>query len=411
MNLTRSNREQLLSKIDQLVGQKFYDPTFHGKDWRQIVNRHRHRVVDAIDVDAFELKVAEMLSELNSSGLGLLGPRTKITPRNAINASFKDVMTTHEGQRWVFQDVLPGGVADRAGARPGDALVLLHGTHIAPPQTPAFPMGERTPIVISRDGRRQQAQIELATPQPKYKDNPYAEPNSITARLGEGSIGEVKVSLFPGKLGIDFANQVESVFSGELAHAEKLIIDLRGNPGGGVGGLRLMSYLTPEKRPVGFSLDRPTSERGYDREKLPRFNRIPKSKLALPLLALKYTGKKSVVLETEGLGNQKFHGKIVLLVNEHSTGAAEMVTQFAKENRLATIVGSKTPGRLVARSPFKIGCGYRLTIPIGAFVSWRGHRIEGKGIEPDISVHWSYEDALKGIDNQRNEAIKAAKSL
>ncbi|HTF66639.1 MAG TPA: S41 family peptidase [Edaphobacter sp.] len=272
-------------------------------------------------------------------------------------------------------------------------------------------MGERTPMAISRDGRRQQAQIELATPQPKYKDNPYAEPNSITARLAEGSIGEVKVSLFPGKLGIDFANQVKSVFSGELAHAQKLIIDLRGNPGGGVGGLRLMSYLTPEKKPVGFSLDRPTLERGYDREKLPRFNRIPRSKLALPLLALKYTGKKSVVLETEGLGNQKFHGKIVLLVNEHSTGAAEMVTQFAKENRLATIVGSKTPGRLVARSPFKIGYGYRLTIPIGAFVSWRGHRIEGNGIEPDITVHWSYEDALKGIDNQRNEAIKAAKAL
>jgi carboxyl-terminal processing protease len=133
---------------------------------------------------------------------------------------------------------------------------------------------------------------QLATPQPKYKDNPYAEPESITALLAEKSIGQIKVSLFPGKLGIDFANKMSFVFSGELAPAERLIIDLRGNPGGGVGGLRLMSYLTPGKNPVGYSLDRPTSERGYDRENLPRFNRIPKSKFALPLLAIKFAGKR-----------------------------------------------------------------------------------------------------------------------
>jgi carboxyl-terminal processing protease len=411
MTLTHSNREQLLSKIEELVEQKFYDPAFNGKNWGQIVKQHRPPVVDAIDDAAFELAVAEMLSELDSSGLGMLGPRTKITPRNAINASFKDVMTEHEGRRWVFQDVLPGGVADRAGARPGDAIVLLHGKNLVPPEKPAFTMGERIPLVVSRNGRRQEAQIELTTPQPKYKDNPYAEPESITALLAEESIGRIKVSLFPGKLGIDFANKMSSVFSGELAPAERLIVDLRGNPGGGVGGLRLMSYLTPGKDPVGYSLDRPTSEHGYDRENLPRFNRIPRSKFALPLLALKFAGKKSVVLETEGLGNKKFHGKIVLLINEHSTGAAEMVAQFAKENRLATIVGCKTPGRLVARSPFKIGFGYRLTIPIGAYVSWRGNRIESKGIEPDIPVQWSYEDAVKGIDNQLNRAIEVVKAL
>jgi carboxyl-terminal processing protease len=259
--------------------------------------------------------------------------------------------------------------------------------------------------------QRKETQLELTTPVPKYKDNPYAEPHSITAQLAEGSIGQVKVSLFPGKLGIDFANKVEDVFSGKLATADRLVIDLRGNPGGGVGGLRLMSYLTPDKKPIGYSLDRPTAERGYDREKLPRFNRIPKSKLEVPLLALKYASKKSVVLETEGLGNKKFHGKVVMLVNEHSTGAAEMVTQFAKENGLATVVGSKTPGHLVARSPFKLGFGYRLTIPIGAYVSWRGNRIEGKGIEPDVPVDWSYSDALSGADNQLVKAVEVAKAL
>ena len=110
-----------------------------------------------------------------------------------------------------------------------------------------------------------------------------------------------------------------------------------------------MSYLTPGKQPVGYSLDRPTAEKGYNKEQLPRFDRIPHSKLAIALLALKFGGKKSVVLQTEGLGKQRFQGKVVILINEHSTGAAEMVAQFAKENYLATLLGTKTPGHLVAR--------------------------------------------------------------
>jgi C-terminal processing protease CtpA/Prc len=52
------------------------------------------------------------------------------------------------------------------------------------------------------------------------------------------------------------------------------------------------------------------------------------------------------VLEISGLGRQSFHGRVVILVNEHTTGAAEMLAQFAQENGLGTIVGNKTPGRL-----------------------------------------------------------------
>jgi C-terminal processing protease CtpA/Prc len=57
------------------------------------------------------------------------------------------------------------------------------------------------------------------------------------------------------------------------------------------------------------------------------------------------------------------------LVNEHSTSAAEILTQFAKENNLATIIGTKTPGRLTSRSAFKIGHDYRLVLPIAAYQS------------------------------------------
>jgi hypothetical protein len=37
--------------------------------------------------------------------------------------------------------------------------------------------------------------------------------------------------------------------------------DLRGNLGGGIGGLRIMSYLAPPSIPIGFSIDRKTADR------------------------------------------------------------------------------------------------------------------------------------------------------
>jgi carboxyl-terminal processing protease len=388
MTLTYSERQNLVAKISSLVEKKYYDPTFGGKDWKQIVAKHKDAVLRTESSEAFEAAVTDMLHDLNSSGTGILGPATKITPRNAINASFRRIETNTDGSRWVFQDVLPGGVADRAGVRPGDALISAKDTDIAPTESPFFPMGERIPIVISRNGDRKETHMELANQQTKSK-----------------------VSLFPGKIGIDFANHVDAVFREKVPSVRHLVLDMRGNPGGGIGGLHLMSYLTPSKLPIGYNIDRPTAERGYDKSSLPKLGHIPKSKLEIPFLAVKFFGRKSVVLETEGLGSQSFHGRVAILVNEHTTGAAEMVVQFAQENNLGTVVGSKTPGRLVSRSAFKIGHNYRLVIPIGSFVSWRGNRIEGKGINPDVPVDWSYEEALHGRDNQMNKAIQVAQEL
>ena len=128
--------------------------------------------------------------------LALLSDHTPITPRNAINASFT-IETVGGEQRWVFQDVLPGGVASSAGARPGDVLLSINGRSVAPTAQdrsgPQFEMQQRIPIVISRNSPAQEMALTLGTPEPKYKDNPYAEPTALYAetqtwrhRLPEG---------------------------------------------------------------------------------------------------------------------------------------------------------------------------------------------------------------------------------
>jgi len=86
-------------------------------------------------------------------------------------------------------------------------------------------------------------------------------------------------------------------------------------------------------------------------ERLPAFDRIPTSKLGVVLLIFRFArARRSVAVFTEALGRQSHHGRVAVLINEHSASAAEVVAAFASEYRLAVLVGVKTAGRLVAIS-------------------------------------------------------------
>ena len=408
MELTKEQREKLLNKIETTVATKYYDPAFDKNKWQALVSQHRTAIVSASSPAEFESNVTKLLSELSPRTLGLLSKRTPITSRNAINASFS-VQQVNGERRWVFQDVLPGGVASIAGAKPGDVLLDIDGKAALPGAQstgdPQFEMRETIQITLARGAQASEKTFVLKTASPKYKDNPYSEPTALVLEDKGSGAAYLKVSLFPGKIGIDFARELDQLFQGKIASAKMLVIDLRGNPGGGIGGLALMSYLTPDRLPIGYSKNRKMAQDGQDPSTLPAFSKVPRSKLAIPGLALKFAGKTSVHLYTEALGQQSFKGKVIILVNEHSTGAAEMLAQFAQENHLATIVGTKTPGRLVSRSATKLGEGYRLVVPVAAYISAKGKQIEGNGIVPDVDVPWSYQDAVAGRDNQLEAAL------
>jgi carboxyl-terminal processing protease len=124
-------------------------------------------------------------------------------------------------------------------------------------------------------------------------------------------------------------------------------------------------------------------------------------------MVLKFVGRDpSVLLVSEGLGAKKWHGRIVILVNEHTVSAGEMVAAFASENHLATIVGTETAGRLIPGSGFKVGEGYMLIMPKAQYITWQGHRFEGAGIKHDVEVPWSPEAFSNGKDNQLDSAVR-----
>lgn len=222
-------------------------------------------------------------------------------------------------------------------------------------------------------------------------------------RLTDG-IGLIRVSMFPGILGMDVARDISRAIA-DLG-CSRLVFDLRGNTGGGIGCLRLMSHLCPDRRGVGYSISRAVAKKGYQKERLPQFDRIPASKWGVLPLMVRFAGAgRSVAVFTEALGPESHHGHVVLLVNEHSASAAEMVAAFASEYRLATLVGTKTAGRLVATSAFKVGLGYRVVLPVAAYYTWNGTSLEGRGVVPDVEEPVSTEALLNARDNQLARAI------
>ena len=98
--------------------------------------------------------------------------------------------------------------------------------------------------------------------------------------------GWLKVTKFPGAVGVEIANQITKAVR-EFAGCRRLVLDLRGNESGGLAFVRVASYLTPDRRTVGYSVTRQGAERS-SMDDLKTFGWIPNRKAGLLWLAAKY---------------------------------------------------------------------------------------------------------------------------
>jgi C-terminal processing protease CtpA/Prc len=292
----------------------------------------------------------------------------------------------------VFEDVHEGGPAHVAGVRPGDVLLEVNGTPIEPPTLLTFGLGT-DPLLTIRNADTEFRQLRVVLPKAKPNGKgrttpPMAQPTSVTARALSPGIGYVRVAFFPGVNGQRFAGELDRSLA-ELSDCTRLVIDLRGNLGGFVGSLRLMSYLTPDRIPVGYSLTRTGEDRKLRPDQLACIDRLPKTKLDMLKMAFRFMvlhRDRSIRLVSEGLGPKLFHGRIVMLVNEHTLSAGEMVAAFAAENGLAALVGTRTGGQVLGGANFSVGHGFILRLPAAGWYTWRGSIVEGRGVLPDVEV-------------------------
>lgn len=410
IELNEGQRVEVINRLIQTIETKFYDPKLNGADIRGRLEASRADIVHKATPEDFETAVNEILKELRTSHVGFFHEsKPRVSGRMAISATFARGKT-REGERWVFQDVHAGGPAALAGIVPGDTLLKVDGVELSPPEAPTFPLGaSRSLSILRSDGTSMKIQIDV--PGPKSKKQPVVVPGAVvSATKLNGSIGCLKITMFPGMVGVEVARETSATIRN--LGCKRLIIDLRGNTGGGMGCLRVMSHLCDTKRGVGYSVARKVAQAGYDKEKLPRFDRIPDTKIGLLPLALRFAvAGRSVAVFTEGLGPQEHHGKTVLLVNEHSASATEMVVGFAAENRLATTVGVKTAGRLTGATSFKVGHGYRVALPVVQYRTWQERVLEGTGVSPDVEEPLSLSALWDGHDSQLDAAVRTVSAL
>jgi C-terminal processing protease CtpA/Prc len=292
------------------------------------------------------------------------------------------------------------GVGVSAFAQALDDLVRSFGT----PDAGFFHESSRKKVPKGLAARFQYCQPNECSP---AFTQPSEAGDVMISKVADG-VGWLKVTKFPGAIGIDIAKQIDHAIH-ELTGCERLIVDLRGNAGGGLAFLRVMSYLTPERLPVGYSVTRARAETNYSKDTLAIFNHIPSQKAALIWLALKFGFRDdSVSIVTEGLGAKPFHGRVALLVDESTTGAGERIAAFAQERKLAPVVGARTAGRLICCSVYKVGHGYFVRIPARAWYTWSGELLEEKGVVPDYAVAKGHQQTA---DVQLDRAVDVVRSL
>jgi C-terminal processing protease CtpA/Prc len=132
---------------------------------------------------------------------------------------------------------------------------------------------------------------------------------------------------------------------------------------------------------------------------------MPRSRIGVLFCLARFSLQdKSLVLLTQGLGNQPFHGRIVVLVNEWTNSAGEIVAQFAKDTKLAIVVGKQTRGNVLGSTTFDVGGGYRLYLPI---FGWYGVTVQ---VPTALVLDKSGRTSQAMVDDCENCATNCEKS-
>src|SRR5713101_5203607 len=258
--LTQKDRAKILGILKKLVSERHINVSNPNQDygpWIALVDERMPHLIDVESSEAFETGVSELLRALGSSHTVFFHQRRDSVPAPySINATLRAV-DTPEGKRWMFVDVIEDGPTFRAGIHPGELLLSIDSEPVIPPTSANFRIGGSHKLEIGplSGGKRQ---VAIKVPNRAAKDRPpLIEPRSLSHRMVAPDTGLVKVATFPGAVGQSFARGLDAAIRDMKDHGvQRLIEDNRGNIGGGLGSLRLLSYLCPGKVEIGYSVTR-----------------------------------------------------------------------------------------------------------------------------------------------------------
>ena len=101
--------------------------------------------------------------------------------------------------------------------------------------------------------------------------------------------------------------------------------------------------------------------------------------------------------------------KVVILVNEFSASASELMAGTLKESYGATIIGKKTYGKGTAQEVIALENEEIYKFTTKEWLTSKGNSIDGVGVQPDVVIEQPeeyYNNPIEENDKQLNEAIK-----
>ncbi len=284
-------------------------------------------------------------------------------------------------------NVLPDTPAEEAGLQEGDIFVTVNGEEVAGLNTLELAVRVRGPVGTTVDitMRRGEELIDFTIPRARI------EIVEVTSELLDGNIGYVRLANFSAN-----ARDQVSVAIQELQdqNIEGFILDLRGNPGG---------FLTSATELAGLFI-----ENGVILEEEFGTGETRIFKVEDGVVNQIYDdGREEVYSENAAYAGLDM--PIVVLVDERSASASELVAGAWQDQGVATIMGVTSFGKGTVQVQNTLVNGGGLRVTIARWLTPNGASITGIGITPDIIVEMPElaegETLPEGVDPQLDAAV------
>ena len=189
---------------------------------------------------------------------------------------------------------------------------------------------------------------------------------SVRAKLVEPGYGWVRISQFQDRTVEDFVRKVEELYKAE-PQMRGLVLDLRNDPGGLLdGAVAISAAFLPPDVPV-------VSTNGQLAESRAVFKASPE-----------FYARRGGADPLRRLPAALKNVPLVVLVNEGSASASEIVAGALQDHKRATIMGSQTFGKGSVQTVRQLSAETALKITTARYFTPSGRSIQAKGIVPDV---------------------------
>ncbi|NMF83919.1 carboxyl-terminal processing protease CtpA [Nodosilinea sp. P-1105] len=347
------NEEQaLVAEVWRIVNRAYVDESFNHHNWWFV----RQRMLDRPLASRSETyqAIEDMLANLEDPYTRLLPPDQYQSLQTSTSGELTGVglqITKDEEKPGWLRVIAPihGSPAEAAGIQPKDIVLTIDGvatTELSLDEAAARMRGQRgTNVTLELRQGDETTPHQVSLTRDVITLNPvYADVKTV----GDRPLGYLRLSQFNGNAADSLAQAIRDQAAQGV---EGYILDLRNNPGG------LLQ--------AGIEIAR----------------------LWLPHGTIVYTVNRQGILDSfEALGPAITDAPLVVLVNEGTASASEILAGALQDNGRATLVGSTTFGKGLIQSLFDLSDGSGLAVTVARYETPAHHNINRLGITPDRLV-------------------------